>query len=322
MKKISIIIPCKRVDLMTEMCIRKCLDLDYSDYEILVLSDEIYKNKPKEFSDKKIKFIVTGEIKPSSKRNIGMKSAKGEFFAFIDSDAYPTRDWLKNAIKCFEDDNIGIVGGPNLTPENANIWERISGYTLSNLLVSGMACIRYKTAKRGFVKELPSCNYISRRNASSEYDSSFLTAEDSEFCFNAIKKGYKVMYAPDVVVYHHRRDTLKKHLKQMFVYGRDIAWLTKKDFSFDKIYYSILSLFIIGLLSFIILAGYNPLIRKLLLFFILFYFSIIFLTSIHEDFKVTLLVTITGILTHFSYGLGYLQGISLKRPTNPEVSPH
>ena len=238
MEKVSIIIPCMEIDLMTIKCIKGCLNLDYEDFEIIVLPDKTEKRSKHE----KLRIIETGKVKPSLKRNVGMKEAEGEFFAFIDSDAYPCQDWLRNAMRYFEDDTkekLGIVGGPNLTPLDANFAEKISGHVSSNFWVSGPASIRYKIAKNQFVEELSSCNYISRRKASSEYDSCFLTAEDSRFCFVCMKKGYKVFYANDVVVYHHRRDSLWKHLKQHYIYGRDIAWLTKKEFAFHKLFYSI-----------------------------------------------------------------------------------
>ncbi|MBU2104464.1 MAG: glycosyltransferase [Nanoarchaeota archaeon] len=313
MKKVSIIIPCRAIDSITEKCVEECLNLDYNDFEIIVLPDEADKETQKKFKDKKIKIIKTGKVKPAFKRNIGMDKAKGEFLAFIDSDAYPKKDWLKNAVKYFEDEKIGLVGGPNLTPPDGNFWEKISGYSLANFWVSGFADIRYKISKNQFTHELPSCNYISREKISPKFDSSFLTAEDSKFCFDIKKKDYKILYAKDVVVCHHRRDTFKKHLKQMWIYARDIAWLTKEDFSFDKIYYSLTAIFSIGFIVLLIGSIFNELIRNV--FFILagFYFLVMFLTSVHENLRTTFAVFLTSVLTHFANGFGWLCGILTKK---------
>ena len=103
MKKVSIIIPCKKIESMTEKCIKKCLKLNYDNFEIIVLPDKVNEEILKKFSDKKIRIISTRNVKPSFKRNLGMKKANGEFFAFIDSDAYPKKTWLKNYNdKCVE----------------------------------------------------------------------------------------------------------------------------------------------------------------------------------------------------------------------------
>lgn len=310
MEKITIIIPCKEVDAHTKKCVEECLKLDYHDFEIIVLPDKFSGELVKE---KRLKIIETGKVKPSTKRNIGMEKGGGEFFAFIDSDAFPQEDWLKNAIKYFDDSGVGIVGGPNLTPKRVNFWEEVSGLTLSNFFVSGEGAIRYKKAKNQFSRELPSCNYIARKEASSKYDSKFLTAEDSQFCFDCIKKGYEILYANDVVVYHHRRDSLSKHLKQMFIYGRDIAWLTKANFSFDKIYYSLLSVFVLGyfVLSFISIFSNFALVLFLYLSFL--YLIIMISTSIHGTLKISFAVLVTSVLTHFFYGVGWMDGIIRKQ---------
>ena len=227
--KISIIIPCMEINEQTIKCIKECLNLDYEDFEILVLPDHTNKKS----KDDRLKIIESGKVKPALKRNLGMEKAEGDLYAFIDDDAYPRKDWLKNAVKYFEDENIGIVGGPNLTPKEANFAEHVSGYVLSNFFIIGPPSIRYKISKNQYVKELPSCNYISRK-LGIKYDESLLTAEDSKYCFDTSKKGYKIYYVSDVIVDHHRRDTLWKHLKQMYIYGRDIAGHTKKEFTLDK----------------------------------------------------------------------------------------
>src|SRR3989344_8577635 len=132
MEKISIIIPCKIIDRYTRECIESCLNLDYDNFEILVLSDEIIKH---EKWNKKVEIIKTGEIVPAEKRNLGMKIAEksgADFYAFIDSDAYPKKDWLKRAREHLKNEKVGIVGGPNLTPPQASFWEKVSGYVLAN----------------------------------------------------------------------------------------------------------------------------------------------------------------------------------------------
>jgi cellulose synthase/poly-beta-1,6-N-acetylglucosamine synthase-like glycosyltransferase len=308
MDKVSIIIPCKEIDLMAERCIRECLKLDCKNYEILVLPDFYAKNK---FGEKVR--IIPMEGKPSAKRNIAMKKSKGEFYAFIDSDAYPRKDWLKNALAYFKDERVGIVGGPNLTPKESEFWEKVSGNVLENFWATLFSNIRYKIARNRYVRELPSCNYIAKKESSCEYSPGYLTAEDSEFCFNCIKKGFKVLYAGDVVVYHHRRSTFEGHVKQMFIYGRDIAWLTKEDFSWDKLYYILHSLglliFVLGLL----LSLFSDFIRVIFLYIVLAYLWVMFLASTKDNLKITFANFITLISTHFSYGIGWLYGLLSKK---------
>jgi len=104
-----------------------------------------------EKSKGKLRIIPTGKVKPAIKRNMGMKKAKGNIYASIDSDAYPDQDWLKNGIKYFQNEHIGLVGGPNLTPKNANFAEQIGGEILSEPIASGFAAVRYRKAKNRYV---------------------------------------------------------------------------------------------------------------------------------------------------------------------------
>lgn len=311
--KVSIIIPCANINSQTRKCIRKCLELDYYDFEILVLPDEFDKKS----RHRNLKIIPTGKVKPALKRNIAMEIAKGELFAFIDDDAYPEKNWLTNAVKYFGDHSIGLVGGPNLTPPESNFAEHISGYVLSNEFVSGQAAIRYKISRNQISKELPSCNYISR-DLGIKYDSHFLTAEDSKYCFDVWKKGYKVFYAGDVVVRHHRRDTLWKHIKQMYIYSRDIAWLTKRDFSFDKLYYAIpslgLILFLLGLIG-IYYGIYGETIQMIFAIYLL----TLALTSLKKNLLSSIVTFLVSVATHFAYGFGWISGMISRQEADEKV---
>jgi len=320
MEKVSIIMPCRRIDSMTEKCIEECLKLDYGGFEILVLPDEDDKEIKKKFKDTNLKIIPTAkkssksnkpgiESKASYKKNLGMKKAKGGFFAFIDSDAYPKKNWLKNVMKYFDDKKIGIVGGPNLTPPEGNFWEKVIGYALGNFLCFGHSAIRNKIAKNRYVSELPSSNYIVRKEAAVEYSSDFLTAEDTKFCFDVRKKGFKILYANDVVVYHHRRDSLKKYFKQIFGFGRDNLWLMKEHFSFNKIHFLITGLGVVGFFLGMVLSIFFPLVRAVFSIILFLYFLLFFLTSIHENLRVSFWVFFISVVTPFIHGFGSLYGL-------------
>ena len=127
MKKVSIIIPVKRINQYIRESIPHLLNLDYDDYEILILPDE------KEELDN-IRIIPTGNVGPAQKRDIGAKHAKGEILAFLDDDSYPRKDWLRNLVKHFSNEKIAAVGGPAVTPSNDNKRQKASGAVLSSFI--------------------------------------------------------------------------------------------------------------------------------------------------------------------------------------------
>ncbi|MEK7513397.1 MAG: glycosyltransferase, partial [Patescibacteria group bacterium] len=57
---------------------------------------------------------------PAEKRDWAANRAKGDILAFIDSDAYPGKNWLKNAQKLLKPARISAVCGPGLTPPTDN----------------------------------------------------------------------------------------------------------------------------------------------------------------------------------------------------------
>jgi cellulose synthase/poly-beta-1,6-N-acetylglucosamine synthase-like glycosyltransferase len=312
--RVSIIIPCRKLDSYTRECVRHCLNLDYKNYDIILLPDKLPRKKElKSVKSERLRIIATGSVMPALKRNTGMKESKADIYAFIDSDAYPKRDWLKNAIKYVARKDIGLVGGPNLTPESDDYKQKISGMLLATYFCGGRTSIRYKISKKQETIELPSCNFIVKKEFATEFEPDLLTAEDTKFCFNIWKKNKKVLYVPDVIVYHHRKPVFKAHLRQIWIYARDVALLLKrkKEFSLDKLYYSILSAFVLGVLLGPI-TFFSSFLRMIYFSVLLLYFFLVLISSLRNDLKAIPLLFIGIIATHFTYGLGFLYGLLSK----------
>ncbi len=320
MSKISVIIPFKEFDAYTETCLKRCLKLEYDDFEIILLPDDkldinLALNKKER---NKIKIIPTGAVRPSVKRNIGAKNNSGEIYAFLDSDAYPDKEWLDIAINYLKDNSVGIVGGPSITPNEDTEKQKASGEILGSFIGAGRASLRYKTKELQEVNELPSCNLFVKKeifNLASGFDSSLLTAEDAKMCFSCKKTGKKVLYVPELFVYHHRRELFWPHMKQMFVYARDKTFLIKEDFEFGKIYYFLPMVFVLFLFFGGLVSIFSELFRKLFIFTLIGYILIAFLSSIFNSnsIKRFYLIFLGTILTHLSYGAGSLYGILKKK---------
>lgn len=319
---VSIIVPCRDIDKYTKECIKHCNNLNYRNYEIIALPDKIpRKGQLRDIKSRRLRVIGTGGVVPAIKRNIGMNKAKGKIYAFIDSDAYPEKDWLKNAVKHLKSSRIGLVGGPNLTPKTDNFKQKISGMLLAAYFCGGRTSIRYRIAKEQETIELPSCNFLVKKEYATEFQAGLLTAEDTKFCFSIAKNGRKVMYEPDVVVWHHRREFPQQHLKQIWIYARDAASLLKRkgQFSIDKFYYSLLSLFILGVIGGAIVSFFSPILKSIYLSVLASYIFLAAISSIKKDIKAVPLIFLGIIATHFAYGLGFLYGLICKNKTRLNV---
>jgi len=312
--KFSIIIPVKNITNYLRETIKYCKEVDYSDFEIIVLPDDKVK---KEFG--RVKFIPTGNVTPSEKRDIGNKHSSGDILAFIDADAFPKKDWLKNASKYFKDDNVGAVCGPGITPDSDNSLQKASGEVYSSFLGGGKFTYRYKPYKEIEVDDFPSMNLLVRKSVFKEiggFKTNFWPGEDTILCLNITKKlGKKIIYAPDVVVYHHRRPLFLPHLLQVYSYASHRGYFVKKypQTSLRPIFF-IPSLFDIGLITGFILSFYNTILRNLYLLILILYFLMIIFTTLNiKNLKMKLYVILGIFLTHIVYGLGFIRGLTRVR---------
>jgi cellulose synthase/poly-beta-1,6-N-acetylglucosamine synthase-like glycosyltransferase len=300
---VSVIIPCKEIDNFTRTCIDQCSELDYPSFEILVLPDSLEEDAK---SKSKVEIILTGPIKPSMKRNLGVSRCQGDILAFIDC------DWIKRALHYFEDGDVGAVGGPNITPLDAGLMERASGLVLSSFIGAGKFAFRYDSKREQECTELPSCNLFVRKSSfysAGGFEEGMLTAEDAKLCFQIKELGQKIVYSPDVLVYHHRRPLFMPHLRQMWNYGNDKATLFKRYPEFKQPFYYMPSLFILWILFGGILALGLEEVRIVYVSSIAIYILIIIVAGIFtKDLKLAPLVSIGIAMTHITYGVAFLKG--------------
>jgi cellulose synthase/poly-beta-1,6-N-acetylglucosamine synthase-like glycosyltransferase len=312
--KISIIVPCKDFDILTLECIRRCKELDYRNFEIIVLPD--YDSTL--MTD--IKVIATGEVSPGRKRNIGIKNSKGELLAFIDSDAYPQRDWLMNATKYFNDEDVAAVGGPGVTPENDSILQKAGGYVLSSFMVGGLAN-RYNTGRTRESDDIHSCNFIVRRSVLEEiggWDEKYWPGEDTLICLGIKKLGKKMIESPDVIVFHHRRPLFAEHLKQVSRFGKHRGFFAKRFPETSlRVNYFLPSMFVL----FIISGAIFTLVGSSIMFLYVSILSIYILaaltvsliaTAAGKDLRFSPLVFLGTIATHIVYGIYFIQGLLIR----------
>ncbi|MBL7206045.1 MAG: glycosyltransferase [Candidatus Aenigmarchaeota archaeon] len=306
MKTFSIIIAVKEFNKNLEKCLEGCLNLDHKNYEIIVLPDLGFKR------DSRIKQIVTGNVSPAEKRDIGAEYSDSEILAFIDDDAFPREDWLKKAEKYFQRPDTVAVGGPGVEHPNDSKRQKASDLVLSSFIGSGSMRRRYKPGKEAEIIDHPTCNLFIRKKAFESiggFDTKYWPGEDTKLCNSLVKSGRKIVYAPDIVVYHHRRNLFKPHLKQIWRYGFYRGVFAKR---FPETSRKV-SFFLPSVLVLLMLFGWlsvfiNNLVFYVYASFISIYLLASFLTAI-RNVKFFYL-TFPGIIsTHIVYGIAFIHGI-------------
>lgn len=122
---ISIIIPVHNVEPYVEACLESVKNQTYKNTEVIMVvnastdgSEAICKKYSE--NDSRFKLIVTEQGGLSFARNIALESAKGEYFAFVDSDDYVDDEYIEKLYKLIKLKNSKIsVCNYKSVPQNS-----------------------------------------------------------------------------------------------------------------------------------------------------------------------------------------------------------
>lgn len=306
-KQVTIIIPTINSS-ETFFCVKKCIE-NYPNIKILVISN----NDDKKFKNKNVKVLLTNELSIGRKRNIGVKKSKTIFISFIDSDAFPSKTWLQSGIKSLIEDKsnkIGIVSGPELSPEKEGYSGKLVGIAKKSFLITINAKYRKNIFPNFFYSNfLPSVNWIMKKKIyllNGQMNDNLRRHEDMDFVNKIKKLGYKILYNPKCIVFH-RNGNYKTFFKKKFFYGYFIWGLMKEKKTFGSILLVLPFFFLIFLLTLPFIF-----ISKIFLYVYAFVSLFFLLTCLYESFKVAgikkytikiFLLIITGVILP---GLGSL----------------
>ena len=311
--KVSIIVPCKAIGAHAVECVEHCNQLDYPDFEILVLPDA----RPDRVSPLYADIIPTGEMGPSQKRDLGAQRARGEILAFIDDDAFPRRDWLSYAIPPFGNERVAGVGGPAVTPPSDTTLLQASGAVFESLLGGGPYAYRYVPGSPREVDDYPTCNLLVRKSVFLEaggFGTEYWPGEDTKLCLAITKElGKTIVYEPKALVYHHRRNLFKGHMKQVASYALHRGFFVKRfPETSRRLSYFMPSLFILGLIAGIPCL-FVPWLQELYLGILGLYLLLVLISSAVVAFSrphLFVLVIAGTVLTQLVYGAWFLKGLT------------
>lgn len=318
--KFSIVIPTRQINDYIREAIPYHLNQNFGDFEIIIVTEA----KEKEIFPK-TRIIRVGRVSPSQKRNVGVENSKGEVIAFIDDDAYPDKDWLKNADEEFRDKKVVALGGPGLVPKNATFFQKVSSevYRLS----SSKTGMRYGKAKGKEIEDWPTCNLFVRKKdfiGAGGFDTEYWIGEDVKLCYILKKNtGKKIVYRPDVSVYHYPRKNLSAHLKQTLFWGLWRGFLVKA-YPEDSIRatYVIPALLVLWLFFGGIASVFSQWLGYLYALVFVMYLLFLFVKGFKsENLSLFFPIILVMYLSQIIYGVGFLWGLVSAQPTRATSNP-
>lgn len=176
---VSIIAPCRGLDEDLEENLSALFRQNFPKYEIVFAVDDekdeavsVIKNLIAENPQITAKLIVARKTKDSSQKVENLREAvlnvsdKSEIFVFVDSDARPVENWLKNLIAPLQDEKIGAATGyrwfiskkRNLASELRSVWNASIASALgenvkSNFCWGGSMAMRRKVFEKLEMRE-------------------------------------------------------------------------------------------------------------------------------------------------------------------------
>jgi len=322
---VSIIIPVIAINDYVRESVPKMLELDWPDFEIIIFPDEA----DKKHSWPKTKIIASGKVGPAEKRDLALKHSSGEILAFLDDDAYPEKDWLEKAIKHFDDPKVAAVGGPALTPSDDGVLQKVSGAVFESYIGGAGARERYlPIGKSHETEDWPTVNLLVRRDVFEQvggFDNIFWPGEDTKLCLDILHAGYKIIYEPEAVVYHHRRSDLLKHFKQIGNYALHRGHFAKiYPETSRKFFYFVPTLFDLYLVAIVILRvsegsrfftsiQNDIFVIPLIAYCFLLVVDGIIIATRWRNPLIGLLTVPMIFLTHVWYGIRFVQGLAVKK---------
>ena len=236
----SVVIPNWNGRHFLQTCLDSLLAQSYGDFEIIVVDNASSDGSQAliEGSYQQVKLInlptnrgFTGAC------NIGMGTAAGEIIALLNNDTEVEASWTEEIMDAFRrHPEIGMVAskmllfdrrdhfhtagdcfGVNGSAGNRGAWEQDQGQYQNEEYVFG-ACGGSAAYRKSMLEEIGLFD-----------DDFFFLLEDVDLSWRAQLAGYKVLYVPTAVVYHHLSAT-GGGVTASFHDGRNSIWvLTKKS---------------------------------------------------------------------------------------------
>lgn len=215
-KSISIIVPTYNAEKDIVSLIKSLLSIDYPKelLEIIVVDNNSTDETKNILKSYNIKILEENHIQSSyAARNKGIKHAKNEILAFVDSDCIVSPQWLKEGVRPFIEQSADLVGGNvefyySKKPTAAEMFDSITNMQ-----------IEYNIKERKIAK---TANLFVKRELFDKiglFPSTVTSGGDVQWTAKATRAGYKLVYAPEAIVKHPTR-SLMELLKKQYRVGK------------------------------------------------------------------------------------------------------
>ncbi len=215
---VSVLVPAFNEEKVVVETVNSIRRSNYPNLEIVVIddgsTDSTLETLRRAFEGTEVRLLTKRNGGKASALNLGIKSTTGEFIIALDADTLYRPDTISALIRHFADPSIGAVAGNAKVGNRTNILTRLQALeyiTAQNLDRRAFEII-------GGITVVPGAVGAWRRSAVEQAGlySSETVAEDADLTISLLRKGWKVVYAPDAVAFTEAPETLRALVRQRY----------------------------------------------------------------------------------------------------------
>lgn len=250
---VSIVILTMNRSLHMQNVLKNIAQQSYLPSEIIIVDNnsELKEQKNNEKLAKKYNaeyFLMNKNLGVSGGRNYGLKRANGDIIIEIDDDAeFVSRTSIEKVVEYFQEDRlIGVLAFSIYKNKNFNVRREEFPFfqKKKNITNELTPCGWFIGAGHAFKKDI--FNKVNYYNDFFPYGQ-----EEIDFSIRVIDAGYKILFAKNIKIFHFKTDDAR------FITPINIAGLNLKN----RIKVALLNLNIISIIFFILIRGFQYLIR-------------------------------------------------------------
>ncbi|MBI3957702.1 MAG: glycosyltransferase [Chloroflexi bacterium] len=220
---VSVVVPVWNGQEYIDSCLTALLAQEYEPIEVIVVD-----NGSADASTEIVRRFVPDISLIENERNlgfaggvnVGLRAAAGEILVLLNQDTVVQPGWIAAIVEAFlSDDSVGIVGCKSLYPDGSTL-QHAGGFVRQDDAFAYH--IGQGEEDKGQYEVLVDADFVTgaafaihRRvfDKLGGFDDQFYPGfyEETDYCWQARQAGFRVVYQPDAVLYHHETTSLPDH---------------------------------------------------------------------------------------------------------------